>query len=158
MRLPFAIRLSIPMLAVLLFSSSVIAQQPAPQDKPVLTTAEKQKKYEDAIAPYVKQARDTLPGAKAKFLAGLKHGDALFVTIRVYDDPKHFEQVFVQVTGWEGDTIKGLLASDLEVVKTHKKGELVTCKKEDVYDWTISKADGTEEGNFVGKFLETYQP
>jgi uncharacterized protein YegJ (DUF2314 family) len=158
MQLPSAIRLSIPILAVMLFYSSVTAQQPAPQDKPVLTAAEKQKKFDDAIAPYVKQARDTLPGAKARFLAGLKHGEAFFVTIRVYDDPKRFEQVFVQVTGWEGDTIKGILASDLEIVKTHRKGELITCKKEDVYDWTISKPDGTDEGNFVGKFLDSYEP
>ena len=88
MRLPFAFRLSIPILAVLLFSSSVMAQQPAPQDKPVLTAAEKQKKFDDAIAPYVKQARETLPGVKTRFLAGLKHGETFFITIRVYDDPR----------------------------------------------------------------------
>ena len=28
----------------------------------------------------------------------------------------------------------------------------------EVLDWTISKPDGTEEGNFVGKFLDTYRP
>ena len=31
-------------------------------------------------------------------------------------------------------------------------------KESDVLDWTISKPDGTEEGNFVGKFLDTYKP
>ena len=53
---------------------------------------------------------------------------------------------------------KGILASDLEIVKTHHKGDLLTFKKDDVYDWTISKPDGTDEGNFVGKFLDTYEP
>lgn len=24
-------------------------------------------------------------------------------------------------------------------------------------DWTISKPDGTEEGNYIGKFLDDYQ-
>ena len=28
----------------------------------------------------------------------------------------------------------------------------------EVLDWTVSKPDGTEDGNFVGKFLDTYKP
>jgi hypothetical protein len=55
-------------------------------------------------------------------------------------------------------TIDGVIASDIELVKKHFKGEKYTCKEEDVYDWTISKLDGTEEGNFIGQFLDSYKP
>ena len=42
----------------------IAAQNKSPQDTPVAVNAEKSKKFEDAIAPYVKKARETLPEAK----------------------------------------------------------------------------------------------
>jgi hypothetical protein len=79
------------------------------------------------------------------------------VTTRIYDPDGKFEQVFVSVTSWEGETIKGILSSDTLILH-RKRGEAVACKERDVLDWTISKADGSEEGNFVGKFLDSYKP
>ena len=90
-------------------------------------------------------------------MKGLHHGEVFFVTTRIQENGK-FEQVFVRVTSWEGDTIHGVLASDMQLLTTHKKGEIVDCKENELIDWTISKPDGTEEGNFVGKFLDTYKP
>jgi hypothetical protein len=34
----------------------------------------------------------------------------------------------------------------------------MTVQEKDVYDWTISRPDGSEDGNYVGKFLDTYHP
>jgi uncharacterized protein YegJ (DUF2314 family) len=130
----------------------------APADKPAGATGSEQiRKFEEAIKPYVKQARQTLPRAKKKYLKGLGKGEILFVTSRLYGNGR-YEQVFVRVTSWEGETIRGLLASDVSVVPNHKRGEDVTCKESEVLDWTISKPDGSEEGNFVGKFLDSYKP
>jgi len=130
----------------------------APADKPVdISKDEGTRLFEQAIAPYVKQARATLPQAKQKFLKGLPQGEAFFVTTRLYGANKTSEQVFVKVTSWNGQTIRGLLASDTPIVH-RKSGEVITCKEQDVLDWTISKPDGSEEGNSVGKFLDTYKP
>ena len=129
----------------------------APADKPAGISSEQAKKFEDAIAPYVKKAKETLPKAKKKYMKGLHHGEVFFVTTRIQENGK-FEQVFVRVTSWEGDTIHGVLASDMQLLTTHKKGEIVDCKENELIDWTISKPDGTEEGNFVGTFLDTYKP
>lgn len=158
MKFRSSIPLSFALLCLFAFQNSILTQQAPPPDKPVGTKADQLKRYEDAISPYVKQARETLPSAKAKFLGGLKPGEVFYVTIRLYDDQKRYEQVFVQVVEWTGTTIRGLISSDLTLVKNRKKGEKINCKQEDVYDWTISKPDGTEEGNFVGKFLDTYRP
>ena len=133
-------------------------QGKAPVDKPVPTNAEQAKKLEEAIAPYVKQARETLPAAKNRFLKGLPKGEVFYITIRVLGPDDKYEQVFVRVTSWQKKTVKGELASDITLFEGHKKGELVVCAEKDILDWTISKPDGTEEGNFVGKFLDTYQP
>lgn len=127
----------------------------APQDKLVRSTGEQ--KFELAIAPYVKKARETLPDAKKKFRRGLRKGEILFVTTRIHANGT-FEQIFVRVKSWEGDSIQGTLASDIAIVPNHHIGEALNCKESEVVDWTISKPDGSEEGNFVGKFLDTYKP
>jgi hypothetical protein len=152
----------LPSLALLVLScfSSLAsnAQNNAPPDKPVATTDEQRQKLESAIAPYVKKARQTLPGAKKKYLAGLPPGQIFYVTVRLYDPSGTSEQVFVKVTSWKLDSIQGMIASDLTLLHNHAKGEKITCRESAILDWTISKPDGTEEGNFVGKFLDTYQP
>jgi uncharacterized protein YegJ (DUF2314 family) len=80
------------------------------------------------------------------------------VTTNLYGPGGKYEQVFVKVTSWKKEEIKGLLASDVTIIPNHKGGETMTCREADVIDWMISKPDGSEEGNFVGKFLDTYQP
>lgn len=131
----------------------------APKDRPArLSDEEALKKLEDAIAPYVAKARATLPEAKNRFKQGLARGEVLFVTVRLHDPGGKFEQVFVEVKSWQDESISGLLATVPDVVTGHKEGEKLTVNEKDVYDWLISKPDGTEEGNFVGKFLDTYRP
>lgn len=155
-------RAALPFVLLLLSSISslvpAVAQNNSPQDKPVVSNAERLKKFEDALAPYVKKARETLPEAKKKYLAGLPKDQTFYVTIKLYDPSKKYEQVFVRVTSWKGETIQGILSSDLSLIHNHSKGEKLTCNESEILDWTISKPDGTEEGNFVGKFLDTYQP
>jgi uncharacterized protein YegJ (DUF2314 family) len=135
-----------------------VAQNNSPQDKPVVSNREQLRKFEDAIAPYVKKAQETLPDAKKKFLAGLPKDQTFYVTIKLYDPSKKYEQVFVKITSWKGQTMQGILSSDLSLIHNHSRGEKLTCNESEILDWTISKPDGTEEGNFVGKFLDTYQP
>jgi hypothetical protein len=66
-------------------SPSAFPQSPPP-DQPIAATAEQSNVYEKVIAPLVKQARESLPAAKAKYLAGLKPREAFYVTIRLYGD------------------------------------------------------------------------
>ncbi|SRR6266513_1058724 len=138
--------------------SPVPAQNKSPQDKLVAANAEQVKKFEAAIAPYVKKARKALPEAKKKYLAGLPQNQIFYVTIKLYDSSKTYEQVFVRVTSWKGESIQGILQSNLSIIRNHSKGEKLSCHESEILDWTISKPDGTEEGNIVGKFLDTYQP
>jgi len=128
----------------------------APTDKSHhIESSEKQKQYEKLIAPYVEQALKTLPVAKQKFLKGLKYGEAFFLVTRIYDKDGKFEQVFVRIKKWENDNIKGLISNDLHTVKEYYNGQMIDFKEKDVLDWLISKPDGNEEGNYVGKFLDT---
>ena len=66
------------------------------------------------------------------------------------------EQVFVTVKDWSDDKISGLLASKV-ALPDHKEGEPLTVAEADVLDWTIVRADGSEEGNLIGKYLDSVQ-
>jgi hypothetical protein len=130
----------------------------APKDKPTAIASRQQAAFEAAIAPYVAQARSTYPGARARFLSGLPRGQIFFVTTRVHGAGGKFEQVFVRVDQIRDGMIQGRIASDVTVVPGYKRYDSYTFPEAQLLDWLIAHPDGSEEGNFVGKFLDTYHP
>ncbi len=129
----------------------------APRDKPGSVAAEDLRRFEEAIRPHVEQARKTYPEAKQRFLKGLPRGHTFFVTTRLYDAQRHFEQLFVAVSEIKEGRIRGMIASEVRIVAGYRQRDKYSFSESELYDWTISRPDGTEEGNFVGKFLDTYQ-
>ena len=107
------------------------------------------------IAPYVKQALQTYGKAKERFLKGLSPGEAFFVVTRIFDRDGKFEQVFIRVKAFSSDTVSGTIANDLTAVKEYKFGQIISFSEKNVMDWLITKPDGSEEGNFIGKFMDT---
>jgi hypothetical protein len=130
----------------------------APKDQPQPVKSEDLKKFDEAIKPYVEKARKTYPDARERFLAGLPPKHVFSVTTRLYDSTGRWEQVFIQVTEIKDGLIKGLIASEIETVSGYKQGDTYSLPESELLDWTVSKPDGTEDGNFVGKFLDTYKP
>ena len=130
----------------------------APKDKPISAEASEAERLEAAIKPYIEKARNTYPQAKARFLNGLPPKHTFFITTRLYDSAKRLEQVFIAVREIKDGRISGVIASEIHLVSGYKEGDSYSFPESEVIDWTISKPDGTEEGNFVGNFLDTYQP
>jgi hypothetical protein len=146
-----------------MLSFSAVAQEArlapnAPKDNPVPIAQRRQAAFEAAIAPYVAQARSTYPGAKARFLSGLPHGQIFFVTTRVRSADGKVEQVFVRVAQIENGMIQGRIASDVTLVPGYRQGDSYAFPESQLLDWLIAHPDGSEEGNVVGKFLDTYHP
>lgn len=110
--------------------------------------------FDQLIATPVKEALKTLPQAKKRFQTGLKPGEAFYLTTRVVDADGTFEQVFVQITQWEDTYVQGTIANTLQTVREYQQGQTLEFTTSAVYDWTLVRADGSEEGNFVGKFLD----
>jgi hypothetical protein len=147
----------------LLISAAAAAQDVrvapnAPKDKPLDAEAEQVRAIEEAIKPHVETARKTYPEARERFLKGLPPEHTFFVTTRLRDSTGRFEQVFVAVREIKGGRISGRIWSNIQLVSGYKLGDPYTFPESELFDWTISRPDGTEEGNFVGKFLDTYQP
>ena len=127
-------------------------------DQPVGGTgAASLQKLEEAIAPYVQKARATYPDAKRRFLVGLPNGATFFTTIRLHNDAGRMEAAFVSVKKIDNDLVTGIIASKVDTVSGYRLGQAISFPETEVVDWTIANADGTQEGNVVGRFLATYE-
>ena len=153
-------------------SGVVISQQPqpspqpktdvylapnAPKDKPVDAKGNEADQLEEAIKPYIEKAKNTYPQAKARFLRGLPPRHTFFITTRLHDSVNRYEQVFIAVRQIKDGQVTGVIATEIRLVSGYREGDVYKFPESELVDWTISKPDGTEEGNFVGNFLDTYQ-
>ena len=152
---------------ILLISTAAFSQQPnqevniapnAPKDKPISGTENEIRQFEEAIKPHVETARKTYPEAKKRFLKGLPPKETFFITTRLKDAAGRFEQVFIAVREIKDGKVTGLIWSDVQLVSGYQLRDSYTFPENELLDWMISKPDGSEEGNFVGKFLDSYQP
>jgi hypothetical protein len=144
-----------------LFSWAAIAQDPqlspdAPQDRPVTARSGELATFEAAIAPHIEEAKRTYPDAKRKFVAGLPEGQSFFVTTRLYDGTGAFEQVFIAVRNIEDGVVHGKIWSEINTVQGYRFGDAYRFPESGLLDWLITHPDGSEEGNFIGKFLDSY--
>lgn len=122
-----------------------------PQDTPERRS---RRDADRVLAPHIAAARQTLPGVKQRFLAGLPRGSTLFVTIAL-QDARNKENAYVTVERWSGAQISGIMATELRTVRRYRMGEPLVVSEQDVIDWTITSATGKEEGNFIGKFIDS---
>ena len=142
----------------MLFAQSTLSAN-APQDNPIgVADGEQHQKLLKAIAPYIQQAKNTWPAAKAKYLKGLPLNNVFFITAELVDMSGKREMVFIRVEQIDNGVIAGLIANDINTVVGFRLGQKYTIAESNIWDWTISKPDGSEEGNLVGKFLDTYVP
>jgi len=126
-------------------------------DKPVTAKSQEDvRNLEKAIQPYVRKAKKTFPKAKKRFLKGLPAQYTFFVTTKIHEGPK-FEMVFIAVNKISKDRVYGQIWNDIYLLKKYKYLDEYDFPEEEILDWTIRRPDGSEEGNFVGNFLDKYR-
>jgi len=128
----------------------------APEDRPGAVSGKGAlARWQGAVAPYSNRAKATYPDAKRRYLAGLPAQQTFFVTTLLRDQKGHFEYIFVVVQRIAHDNVTGQVASQTNLVRTYREGDTISFPETEVIDWMISRPDGSEEGNLVGKFLDT---
>lgn len=136
-------------------ANRAIAQQGnSPADRPVGFDSVVAACVDSAVGPLVAQARTSFPGFAQRVQAGLPSGYSPSVTVRLRDDTGRYEQVFVGVDSIERDSIYGRINSPIEVVHGYRRGQALHVPVSAILDWTISRPDGTEEGNLLGKYID----
>jgi hypothetical protein len=112
---------------------------------------------EVAMQPYVESARVTYPAARERFLRGLPAGYVFHVTTRLRDTQGRWEQVFVRVDSITSGQVRGRIASSVRLIAGYRWQQPYELPETEIVDWTIVDPLGGEEGNVVGKFLDTFR-
>jgi uncharacterized protein YegJ (DUF2314 family) len=127
----------------------------APKDVPVAVPNDTvQARIFALMEPQSVRARAAYPEAKARFLAGLPKGQSFFAVTRLRDEDGRWEQVFIAVDGIKDGKITGRIWNDINVVRGFRAGQSHTFPEAELVDWMITRPDGSEEGNFIGKFID----
>jgi hypothetical protein len=112
---------------------------------------------EVAIQPVVERARQGWPSVRRRFQRGSPFGHEYLVVARIADVLGVQEHVLVRVQQVQGDSIHGAIRSDVRAVTGWRRGDRWSLAEADLIDWIIIAPDGSEEGNEVGRFLQTWQ-
>ncbi|MBL8741577.1 MAG: hypothetical protein JNK04_10800 [Myxococcales bacterium] len=122
----------------------------APADQVVSTDPRADAEYQRLV----QKARAELPDIRKRFQGGLPQNHHLFITT-VVRGTDSAEQLFVSVRDWSNaEVVDGLIASQPHT-PGYAAGDVIKVALADVIDWTISRPDGSEEGNALGKYLES---
>jgi uncharacterized protein YegJ (DUF2314 family) len=103
------------------------------------------------------KAREKLPELRMAFNAGLKPGEFILLKAPFSTSDGGTEWMWLEVSHWEGNRIKGLLQNDpLEVPDLHA-GQIVEVRGEDVFDYIRQYPDEHREGNTTGEIIKKIQ-
>lgn len=85
--------------------------------------------------------------------AGLPPGEKVAVSVPFTTRTGKREYLWVEVTSWSGDRLKGVVANEPYNVPGLRKGDTVDVVQGDVFDYVWKRADGTREGNWTRGFV-----
>lgn len=103
------------------------------------------------------RAKQKLPGLRDLFNSHKNEGYTIFVKAPFAYDDINNEWMWVEVTKWEDTDITGILQNDPSMVADLKAGAQVRIKQGDVFDYLLTKPDGTSEGNETETILRQQQ-
>ncbi|WP_152560103.1 hypothetical protein [Hymenobacter sp. IS2118] len=110
---------------------------------------------EAAFTAPLREAQRTLPQVKKRFQAGLPQGDQLLLTVRVMASDTSFRPASARVLGWRGNMVQALLLPEEASTASPAEPLPVSFPEAAVVDWTLLRASGREEGNYVGRYRDT---
>lgn len=109
----------------------------------------------DSLKKPIEKARRTYPRAKKSFLDGLPPGQNFFVVTRLKDKNGVEEQVFISVSEIKNGKVHGYIYNNIENVSGYEFRQAYTFPEAEIYDWVITKENGRQTGNYIGKHLES---
>jgi len=111
-------------------------------------------KHDAAMQAARDHARAKLPALQKAFARGMAPGEQLLVKAPFTTTDGGNEWMWVEITEWKGDQIKGMLRSDPRHVPSLKAGQMVQARQAEVFDYLRVFPDGRTEGNESSKLLE----
>lgn len=109
--------------------------------------------HDKKILQASKAAKAKLPELKNQFQNGLEPGYSILLKGPFETDTGGREWMWVEVTSWNENHVKGILQNDPFEISSLKAGALVSIDLENVFDYILYFPDGTIEGNETGKII-----
>lgn len=109
--------------------------------------------HDERILQASQRAKDKLPELKDTFNKGLEPGYSILLKAPFETDNGGREWMWIEVTEWKLNSIKGILQNDPFEISNLKAGAIVSVDQEEVFDYIFYNPDGTSEGNETGKIL-----
>jgi uncharacterized protein YegJ (DUF2314 family) len=103
------------------------------------------------------KARAKLPELRQAFVHGLQAGEYIQVKAPFATPSGGREWMWVEVTNWNGNRIKGLLGNDPFEIPHMHAGQIVHVRQEDVFDYLRTYPDKHDEGNTTGQIIKTME-
>jgi len=100
------------------------------------------------------KAKKELAGLKTHFAAGIPELEALSVKAPFDTDDGSVEWMWVEVTAWKGDTMKGILQNDPRAIADLRRGATVEVKVDALFDYLHRRADGSTAGGTTNDILQ----
>jgi len=96
-----------------------------------------------------------LPELRKAFNNGLAPGENILLKAPFQTPDGGQEWMWVEVTKWENDKVKGLLENTPDKIPTLHAGQAVEINEKDVFDYIRHYADRHQEGNTTERILES---
>jgi uncharacterized protein YegJ (DUF2314 family) len=110
-------------------------------------------RHDDQMLELSARARKKAFGYRARYAKGPPFGEHLSVKAPFETSSGGSEWMWVEVVKWNGNTITGILDNDPFEVPTLKAGARVEVPADKIFDYLLTRADGSEEGNETGKLM-----
>jgi uncharacterized protein YegJ (DUF2314 family) len=100
-----------------------------------------------------RKAREKLPELQKAFNSGLEPGEYVLLKAPFPTPAGGREWMWVEVTKWDKNQIKGILSNDPFEVPDMHSGQIVVVREEDIFDYIRKYQDKHEEGNTTGEIV-----
>ena len=104
-----------------------------------------------------RKAREKLPALREQFNKKMQPGEYIQVKVPFPAPGGGNEYMWVEVSSWNGDKIKGLLRNEPVNIPTLHGGQMVAVSEAKVFDYIHTRPDGTQEGNETSKIIQAQE-
>jgi uncharacterized protein YegJ (DUF2314 family) len=116
-----------------------------------------QVRHNEELIAASRLARARLPELRKAFNAGLQPGEFIQVKAPFPVPDGRNEWMWVEITDWQGEKIKGLLKNEPYYIPSLHGGQIVEVDQEDIFDYIRRYPDGRQEGNKTGEIIRKLQ-
>lgn len=114
-------------------------------------------KHNEELIAASNRAKALLPALQKAFAAGLAPGEFIQVKAPFAVPAGGQEWMWVEITSWQQDKIKGLLKNEPFNIPSLHGGQIVEIRQQDIFDYIRRYPDGKEEGNETGTIIQKMQ-